>query len=54
MLKSMSYYNQTNKIISKNTNIQSLKDKVLSVRDNGTHCEVKTENGLYNLSLIHI
>lgn len=48
MLKSMSYYNQTNKIISKNTNIQSLKDKVLSVRDMGTHCEVKTENGLYN------
>ena len=48
MLKSMSYYNQSNKIISKNTNIQSLKDKVLSVRDKGTHCEVKTENGLYN------
>jgi lycopene beta-cyclase len=52
MLKSLSYYNQANNIISKNNNVQSLKDKVLNVLDKGTHCEVKTENGIYNTAKV--
>ena len=48
MLKSMSYYNKGNEIVSKNSNIKSLKEKVIDVKDNGNYCEVITENGHYS------
>ena len=48
MLKSMSYYNKGNEIVSKNSNIKSLKEKVINVKDNGNYCEVITENGHYS------
>jgi|TARA_B110000503_G_scaffold112421_1_gene168503 lycopene beta-cyclase len=47
MLKSKSRYNYSNQIISKNPNINSSKDKVLNVLDNGEYCEVKTSSGVY-------
>ena len=48
MLKSMSYYNKGNEIVSKNSNIKSLKEKVINVKDNGNYCEVITENSHYS------
>ena len=48
MLKSMSYYNKGNEIVLKNSNIKSLKEKVIDVKDNGNYCEVITENGHYS------
>ena len=48
MLKSMSYYNKGNEIVSKNSNIKSLKEKVIDVKDNGNYCEVITENSHYS------
>ena len=47
MLKSKSRYNYSNQIISKNSNINSSKAKVLNVLDNGAYCEVKTSSGVY-------
>jgi len=47
MLKSLSYYNYTNNIISKNSNIKILNEKVLTILDKGNYGEVKTSLGIY-------
>jgi len=47
MLKSISRYNYSNEIISKNPNINISNTKVLNVLDNGQYCEVQTSSGVY-------
>ena len=47
MLKSISYYNYANNIISKNSNIKILNEKALTILDKGNYGEVKTSSGIY-------
>ena len=47
MLKSTPYYDYTNNIISKNSNIQILNEKVIDIVEKENHGEVKTNLGTY-------
>lgn len=47
MLKSVSYYNYTNNIISQNSNIKILNENVLTILEKGNYGEVQTNLGIY-------